>query len=52
MRESVYAHLQTLNRRYLSDLLNLQITEFVTQAVPNTLTSSTRALVFIAGDTG
>ncbi len=37
------------NRNYLRDLLSLQITEFATQAVPSTLTSSTRALVFIAG---
>lgn len=38
-----------LNRSYLRDLLSLQITEFATQAVPNTLTSTTRALVFIVG---
>lgn len=41
--------LQGLNRNYLRDLLSLQITEFATQAVPNTLTTTTRALVFIAG---
>ena len=41
--------LQGLNRSYLRDLLSLQITEFATQAVPNTLTTTTRALVFIAG---
>ena len=37
------------NRNYLRDLLSLQITEFATQAVASTLTSSTRDLVFIAG---
>ncbi|GAA5315548.1 MAG: ABC transporter ATP-binding protein [Candidatus Pelagadaptatus aseana] len=41
--------LQQLNRHYLQDLLNLQMTEFATQAIPNTLTSLSRGLVFIVG---
>ena len=38
-----------LNRLYLGDLLMLQLVEFATAAVPNTLTSIARALVFIVG---
>ena len=38
-----------LNRLYLGDLLKLQLVEFATAAVPNTLTSIARALVFIVG---
>ncbi|MBM95800.1 MAG: ABC transporter ATP-binding protein [Oceanospirillaceae bacterium] len=35
--------------RYLNQLLSLQVTEFVTQAVPSTLTSVTRAAAFLIG---
>lgn len=38
-----------LNQNYLNGLLKLQLTEFATQAVPNTLTSVSRALVFLLG---
>lgn len=38
-----------LNDGYLSQLLRLQITEFFTQAIPNTLTSMTRAAAFLVG---
>jgi ATP-binding cassette subfamily B protein len=38
-----------LNRSYLGDLLRLQVTEFLTAAVPNLLTSVSRAAVFLAG---
>ena len=41
--------LHRLNRGYLGDLLRLQITEFLTAAVPNLLTSASRAGVFLAG---
>lgn len=41
--------LERLNRSYLGDLLRLQITEFLTAAVPNLLTSVSRAGVFLAG---
>ncbi|MCB1847178.1 MAG: ABC transporter ATP-binding protein, partial [Halieaceae bacterium] len=34
-----------LNRLYLDDLLRLQVVEFATAALPNTLTSAARALV-------
>ncbi|MEE4145318.1 MAG: ABC transporter ATP-binding protein [Halieaceae bacterium] len=38
-----------LNKLYLGDLLQLQLVEFATAAVPNTLTSAARALVFAIG---
>ena len=38
-----------LNRLYLDDLLRLQVVEFATAALPNTLTSAARALVFAIG---
>jgi len=38
-----------LNRLYLDDLLRLQVVEFATSALPNTLTSAARALVFAIG---
>jgi ATP-binding cassette subfamily B protein len=38
-----------LNRRYLGDLLRLQVVEFFTHAVPGTLTSLTRAAAFLIG---
>jgi len=41
--------LGVLNRLYLGDLLHLQLIEFATAAVPNTLTSAARALVFAIG---
>ena len=41
--------LRRLNRGYLGDLLRLQITEFLTAAVPSLLTSASRAGVFLAG---
>ena len=41
--------LERLNRTYLGDLLRLQVTEFLTAAVPNLLTSASRAAVFLAG---
>lgn len=41
--------LGVLNRLYLGDLLQLQLVEFATTAVPNTLTSAARALVFVIG---
>ncbi|MDP6952211.1 MAG: ABC transporter ATP-binding protein [Alphaproteobacteria bacterium] len=41
--------LRRLNSGYLRDLLRLQITEFLTAAVPNLLTSVSRAGVFLAG---
>ncbi len=41
--------LGVLNRLYLGDLLQLQLVEFATAAVPNTLTSAARALVFAIG---
>jgi ATP-binding cassette subfamily B protein len=43
------ARLGTLNGLYLSDLLRLQLVEFATAAVPNTLTSIARAIVFLVG---
>jgi ATP-binding cassette subfamily B protein len=46
-REST--RLGELNRRYLGDLLNLQLTEFATSAVPSNLTGALRATVFIVG---
>jgi len=42
-------HLHRLNSGYLGDLLRLQITEFLTAAVPNLLTSVSRAGIFLAG---
>ncbi|WP_286239224.1 ABC transporter ATP-binding protein [Neptuniibacter halophilus] len=41
--------LEGLNQEYLGDLLKLQVTEFFTQAIPNTLTSMTRASAFLIG---
>ncbi len=41
--------LQKLNQHYLKDLLGLQLIEFATQAVPTTLTTASRTLVFILG---
>lgn len=41
--------LDSLNDRYLADLLRLQVTEFFTHAVPGTLTSLTRAAAFLVG---
>ena len=41
--------LQHLSGNYLQQLLKLQLTEFFTQAVPNFLTSITRACAFIIG---
>ena len=41
--------LKGINRLYLGDLLRLQVTEFLTAAVPNLLTSVSRAAVFLAG---
>jgi len=41
--------LRRLNSGYLGDLLRLQVTEFLTAAVPNLLTSVSRAGVFLAG---
>lgn len=41
--------LEGLNDHYLGDLLKLQVTEFFTQAIPNTLTSLTRACAFLIG---
>ncbi len=43
------ARLGALNRLYLGDLLQLQLVEFATAAVPNTLTSAARAAVFAIG---
>lgn len=43
------SRLQQLNGAYLSDLLKLQWIEFATSALPATLTSCTRAAVFIVG---
>lgn len=41
--------LRTFSGRYLQQLLSLQVTEFLTQAVPSTLTSMTRAAAFLIG---
>ncbi len=41
--------LETLGQGYLQQLLRLQVTEFFTQAVPGTLTSLSRACVFLIG---
>ena len=41
--------LETLGQGYMSQLLRLQVTEFFTQAVPSTLTSLSRACVFLIG---
>lgn len=38
-----------LNRLFLGDLVQLQITEFVASAIPSLLVSITRALVFLLG---
>ncbi len=43
------ARLGGLGRRYLDDLLRLQVVEFATSAVPGLLTSTTRAAVFLIG---
>ncbi|WP_136679599.1 ABC transporter ATP-binding protein [Neptunomonas sp. XY-337] len=41
--------LNGLSDRYLGELLNLQVVEFFTQAIPSTLTSLTRAAAFLIG---
>ncbi len=41
--------LEALGQGYLQQLLRLQVTEFFTQAVPGTLTSLSRACVFLIG---
>ena len=41
--------LESLGQGYMSQLLRLQVTEFFTQAVPGTLTSLSRACVFLIG---
>ncbi|WP_321889418.1 ABC transporter ATP-binding protein [Paraburkholderia bannensis] len=41
--------LDELGEHYLGKLLKLQVTEFVTQSVPATLTSITRAAAFVLG---
>jgi ATP-binding cassette, subfamily B, bacterial len=41
--------LETLGQGYMSQLLRLQVTEFFTQAVPGTMTSLSRACVFLIG---
>lgn len=41
--------LSRLNRQYLDSLLRLNVTEFATSAVPNTLTSAGRTAVFLIG---
>jgi ATP-binding cassette subfamily B protein len=41
--------LDRLSAHYLDDLLHLQHTEFLTSAVPSTLTSLTRATAFLIG---
>lgn len=41
--------LDRLGAAYLDDLLRLQRTEFLTQAIPSTLTSMTRAAAFMIG---
>ncbi|MDR2688416.1 MAG: ABC transporter ATP-binding protein/permease [Azoarcus sp.] len=41
--------LDGLSQHYLADLLELQVTEFFTHAVPGTLTSVTRATAFLIG---
>ncbi|MEZ5610778.1 MAG: ABC transporter ATP-binding protein [Rhodocyclaceae bacterium] len=41
--------LEALGATYLDDLLHLQRTEFMTQAIPGTLTSLTRAAAFLIG---
>jgi ATP-binding cassette, subfamily B, bacterial len=43
------SRLGSLNARYLDRLLRLQLVEFATAAVPNTLTSVGRATVFLIG---
>ncbi|MFP5505871.1 MAG: ABC transporter ATP-binding protein [Gammaproteobacteria bacterium] len=43
------SRLDGLGARYLDDLLRLQRTEFMTQAIPSTLTSLTRAAAFMIG---
>lgn len=43
------SRLDGLGARYLDDLLRLQRTEFMTQAIPSTLTSLTRAAAFLIG---
>ena len=43
------ARLDALGARYLDELLGLQRTEFVTHALPSTLTSLTRAAAFLIG---
>ena len=44
-----FDRLHRLNRGYLTDLLRLQVTEFLTAAVPNLFTSVSRGAVFVAG---
>ena len=41
--------LHSLGQGYMNQLLRLQVTEFFTQAVPGTLTSLSRACVFLIG---
>jgi len=41
--------LRQLNRSYLSDLINLQIVDFITGAIPGLLTSVSGAVLFVAG---
>lgn len=43
------SRLDGLGARYLDDLLRLQRTEFLTHAIPSTLTSLTRAAAFMIG---
>ena len=43
------ARLDALGARYLDELLGLQRTEFLTHALPSTLTSLTRAAAFLIG---
>ena len=43
------ARLDLLSDRYLDDLVRLQLTEFLTRALPSTLTSLTRAAAFLVG---
>jgi ATP-binding cassette subfamily B protein len=43
------ARLDGLSRHYLGDLLRLQVTEFLTHALPATLTSLMRASAFLIG---
>lgn len=42
-------NLGNLNRLFMGDLIQLQITEFMASAIPSILVSTTRALVFLLG---